>query len=101
MRAGGLLLSDDLLFRSRITGTAAALGLRIRTARTAAELHALAEQDRPACVLLDLHNPGLRIDEAVRQLKQLEPAPLIVGYGSHVDAPTLRAARDAGCDLVL
>src|SRR5436309_10429117 len=100
MSAGGLLLTDDLLFGSRITGTAEALGLRIRTARTATALHALAEQERAACVLLDLHNPGLRIDDAVRQLKQLEPAPFLVGYGSHVDAPTLRAAREAGCDLV-
>ena len=27
--------------------------------------------------------------------------PTIIGYGSHVDTATLKAARDAGCDVVL
>lgn len=96
----GLLLSDDLIFVSRVTGTAAALGLHMRAVRSAADLLRLADEDRPACVLLDLHNAGLDIAAVVRHLKS-EAGPFIVGYGSHVDVATLRAARDAGCDLVL
>jgi CheY-like chemotaxis protein len=99
--SAALLLSDDLLFRSRITGTAEALALKVAVARTAEDLLRLAEQYRPSCVLIDLHNPGLAIADAVTRLKQLQPAPRIIAYGSHVDAATLRQAREAGCDRVL
>src|SRR6516164_8794454 len=97
----GLLLSDDLLFRSRITGTAEALGLAVHTVRTTDELLEKAEQVRPSCVLLDLHNPGLAVAQVVQRLKSLVPALRIVAYGSHVEAATLRQAREAGCDRVL
>jgi CheY-like chemotaxis protein len=96
----GLLLSDDLLFISRITGTARSLGLEIQSARTAADLLAKAQTHAPACVLIDLQNPGLDIAAVVRNLKT-GGHPYLVGYGSHVDSATLKAARDAGCDLVL
>jgi CheY-like chemotaxis protein len=95
-----LLLSDDLLFISRIAGTARALGLELKSARGMAEFIALANVQTPACALIDLHNPGLDIGALVRQIKDAG-ATYIVGYGSHVDAATLKAARAAGCDLVL
>src|SRR5207244_459128 len=76
MAAGmGLLLSDDLLFRSRITGTAEALGLNVATVRTAEELLQHAAAQRPICVILDLHNPGLEIATVVARLKANEPPP--------------------------
>jgi CheY-like chemotaxis protein len=98
--AVGLLLSDDLLFTSRIRGTAEALGLTVRTARTAAELLRLAADEPPRCVLLDLQNPGLVIEDVVRAFKTRAPAPRVIGYGSHVDTATLKRAREAGCDVV-
>jgi CheY-like chemotaxis protein len=97
----GLVLSDDLLFSSRITGTAEGLGLTVRTARTSDELMRQAELVRPTCVLLDLHNPGLDISDLVARLKTLDPPPLLVAYGAHVEAATLHKARQAGCDRVL
>ena len=59
----------------------------------------LIAQQPPACLLLDLHNPGLALEELLASLPR--PRPLVVAYGSHVDAARLKAARDAGCDLVL
>ena len=100
MPSTGLLLSDDLLFISRIAGTARALGVDIKSARNMTELLALAAASAPACVLLDLQNPGLDIAAIVQALKSTSKAT-IVGYGSHVDTATLKAARDAGCDIVL
>jgi DNA-binding NarL/FixJ family response regulator len=96
----GLLLSDDLIFTSRIVGEARALGLTMKAARSADTLLALARQEVPACVLVDLANPGLALPDLMRQLAELG-APRVVAYGSHVDTATLRAARDAGCDPVL
>jgi DNA-binding NarL/FixJ family response regulator len=98
----GLLLSDDLLFTSRITGAAAAHGLLVRTARSANALVEMARQHPPRGVLLDLHNPGLVLPDLLAKLAEVCPArPRVIGYGSHVDAATLRAARTAGCDVVL
>ncbi len=101
-RIVGLLLSDDLMFTSRITATARQLGLEVLAANTQAALQQLAEQQAPRCVILDLSNPGLDVAGLLRRLhEKCGPAPFVVGYGSHVDTATLRAAREAGCDVVL
>jgi CheY-like chemotaxis protein len=98
----GLLLSDDLIFTSRVTGTARAAGLTVQAARSAEALEALARQQTPTCVLLDLGNPGLDLPELLGWLRAACPCmPRVVAYGSHVDAAGLRAARAAGCDVVL
>ncbi|HJT77327.1 MAG TPA: response regulator [Gemmataceae bacterium] len=98
----GLLLSDDLIFASRITGTAAALGLSVQAARSPDALLELARRHAPRGVLLDLAHPGLVLPDLLRGLREsCTPAPYVVAYGSHVDAAGLRAAREAGCDLVL
>lgn len=98
----GLLLSDDLIFTSRITGTGRDLGLLIRAARTPEQLLELVRQTSPPCIIVDLHNPGLQIAELVAQLRQEEQAkPCIIAYGSHVATAVLKAARAAGCSEVL
>ena len=97
----GLLLSDDLIFTSRVTGTARDLGGAVTAARTADALLALARQSPPACVILDLANPWLRLGELLAALAGLPQRPLVVAYGSHVDTAGLRAAQEAGCDVVL
>jgi DNA-binding NarL/FixJ family response regulator len=98
----GLLLSDDMIFSSRITGTAQALGLKIDTVKSAKTLKARAKDAMPTCVILDLSHPELQLQELIRELHDTcSPSPRLVAYGSHVDAATLRAAREAGCDIVL
>jgi starvation-inducible DNA-binding protein len=95
----GILLSDDLLFTSRITGHAQALGLRVTVARTPQAVIELAQQHQPGGVLLDLHHPGLDLDQLLRALGTSRPR--IVAYGSHVETAMLKAARQVGCELVL
>ncbi|MBL8797588.1 MAG: response regulator [Planctomycetia bacterium] len=98
----GLLLSDDLIFTSRITGTARALGLTVRAARDVPLLQALARQQSPSGVIVDLANPGLEVEALIAWLRDHCPMmPGVVAYGSHVDVETLKRARAAGCDLVL
>jgi CheY-like chemotaxis protein len=97
-----LLLSDDLIFTSRVTGTGRDLGLAVQSARSEAALRDLFVQKKPACLILDLSNPGLEIANLMDWLKQTgELRPRVVAYGSHVDTATLKAARAAGCDDVL
>ena len=98
----GLLLSDDLIFTSRVTGTAHDLGLTVKAARNLDALEVLARQEAPRLVLADLSNPGLSVEELIGRLREACPAmPRIVAYGPHVDMAGLKAARQAGCDMVL
>jgi CheY-like chemotaxis protein len=100
--ATGLLLSDDLIFTSRVVGTARELGCTIRPARSADALEALAREETPTCVIVDLANPSLVLADLLGRLRQACPSsPRVVAYGPHVDAAALRAAREAGCDPVL
>jgi CheY-like chemotaxis protein len=96
----GLVLSDDLIFASRITGTASDLGFRVIAVRSAAALVDAIQPQCPHCVIVDLANPGLVIAELMKSLGHIAPRPFVVAYGSHVDTATLQAARDAGCDVV-
>jgi CheY-like chemotaxis protein len=98
----GLMLCDDLIFFSRVSGAARAAGLGVRMVRTAADLVAAARTAPPRGVILDVHNPGLDLESLLIQLKGACPAmPRVIAYGSHVEAAVLKAAREAGCDRVL
>ncbi len=97
-----LLLCDDLMFASRITGEARALGLTVNHVRSLDQLFALARQETPLCVVVDLSFPALELPNLFSRLAEACPTrPRVVAYGSHVDTDRLRAARSAGCDPVL
>jgi CheY-like chemotaxis protein len=98
----GLLLSDDMIFTSRITGTARDLGLCVKPARSIQALNAQIHEQVPCCIIVDLGHPELSIGDFMKGLGQLCTAvPRVVAYGSHVDTAVLRAAREAGCYAVL
>src|SRR5438132_1411407 len=98
----GLLLSDDMIFTSRITGTARDLGLSVKPARSLEVLKALIHQQVPRCIIIDLGHPGLSIADFMQNLGKIgTPRPRVIAYGSHVDTATLRTAREAGCQAVL
>ncbi len=102
MTPQGLVLCDDLIFFSRISGAARASGLVVRQTKTPTDAVALARQASPAGVIVDLQNPGLDLPAFLAELKAACPVmPQVVAYGSHVDAAALKAARQAGCDRVM
>ena len=102
MSAVGLMLCDDLIFFSRVSGAARAAGLTVRMVRTAAELLKAAREAPPSGVVVDVHNPGLDLPALLAGLKDACPViPRVIAYGSHVEAEVLRAARQAGCDKVM
>lgn len=97
-----IVLSDDLLFSSRITGVAGSLGCTVKIASTAEILQRLLTETPAHCVILDLSNASLRIDTFLAWMKStVKRLPCVIAYGSHVDTETLRSARAAGCDVVL
>lgn len=98
----GLMLTDDLIFFSRVSGAARANGLFVKQARNAAALLELAKHEPPGGVILDLQNDGLDLPALLAGLREIGPAmPNVIAYGSHVEADVLRAARAAGCDRVM
>lgn len=93
-----VLLSDDLLFGSKVTATGRAHGIPVAVARNAAA--AVAKAAGVGCVIVDLHLEGLDLPQLVSDLRTIGPVR-VIGFGSHVDVETLKAARLAGCDLVM
>lgn len=100
-----LYLAADLLWASKIKGTADAVGVLARPVRTVEMLEArLADSDVRA-VVLDLDKP----EEAMAMLGRLrgpaagprERSLRVVVFGPHVAKDLFQAARDAGADEVL
>lgn len=96
-----LLLSDDLIDTSRITGTAGAVGVEAKAARSRDRLLELIREASPDCVMVDLQHSGMDIADLMATLRREELIPHVIAYGSHVQVEALRAARQAGCDRVM
>ena len=98
----GLLLSRDLIFTTRVTGTARALGHRVLVADTIALASALITQWHPRVVFVDLAAQELACRDTLAALRALTgPGVPFVAFGSHVDRASLESARAAGCAEVL
>jgi CheY-like chemotaxis protein len=98
----GLLLSRDLIFKSKVTGTARALGHRVLVAGDVALAAQMIEQWRPKVVFVDLAAGELVSAPALIAFqKTAGPATPFVAFGSHVDTAALAAAEAAGCNPVL
>ena len=96
----GILVTGDLIFSTKITGTAGQLGLKLTVAASPESAIAQIVPGQTRLVLLDLALAELtaqRIAEIVGQAGEAA----VVAYGSHVDTTRLASARDAGCARVL
>jgi len=96
-----LYLTTDLMFSSRVAGAANAAGVKLADYGSVGKILELARETPPRVVVVDMDAPKLDIADFVTQLKQLEPPPAVVAYGSHVHVAKLEAASAAGCDAVL
>lgn len=99
-KADAFLLSQDLMFISKVTSTGAALGLRILTIGTMGLLQSQLKSDRPRAVFLDLACPEFEPPDVLTRLTY-EPRPVVIAFGSHVDTARLELAVGAGCNEAL
>jgi hypothetical protein len=98
----GILLSRDLIFTTKVTGTARALGQRVLVAGELGLAAAMIEQWKPRVVFVDLAAGDLAQPAALLAFQKLAGgATPFVAFGSHVDTAALDAARAAGCAAVL
>ena len=98
-----LVVADDLLFRSKISTAAKALGVIVRAATTPDAALERAREDHPTLVLIDLDGQRPAPFEV---LQRFSDDPLLrklqtVGFVSHVHADLVRRARELGIDQVM
>src|SRR5258708_20056877 len=89
-----LLISRDLFFTSKVTGTASALGIEVQVvgdAQAAAE-HVRTHACR--CIFIDLADAGLDLGIFIEGLKGGSHPPLIP-FGSHVATARFQPAPQA------
>jgi DNA-binding NarL/FixJ family response regulator len=94
------LVTTDLIFSTKITGTARAVGLDMQVVGSP---HAAAERlsaSPASCVILDLGLPSITPDH-IRAIVAAAAGSPVVAFGSHVDAAQLESARTAGCSDVM
>jgi two-component system, response regulator RegA len=80
-----LVVDDDDVFRTRLGRAFTDRGFEVRTAKSAEEAIALAQQDSPEFAVVDLRMPGASGVDVVRELHAIDPASVVVmltGYGS-------------------
>lgn len=98
----GLLLSRDLFFTSKVTGTASAIGLKVETVGGIPQvLERLAAQPGEyGCIFLDLEMGNLDVASLMTQLPATS-RPKVIAFGAHVATARLENAVAAGCDEVM
>ena len=100
--SSGVLLSRDLMFTVKITGTAKELGHRVQVAGNLELASALIREHRPRAVFVDLTAGPLASAESLAALQAVAgPDVPFIAFGPHVDAAALAAARAAGCAAVM
>jgi DNA-binding NarL/FixJ family response regulator len=97
-----VLLSNDLMVVSRVSGAAAASGAVVRVAANATAAISLLSARAAELVVIDLGLPALDLESLISDIKadSMHPAQ-VIAFGPHVHADRLAAARSAGCDTVL
>jgi chemosensory pili system protein ChpA (sensor histidine kinase/response regulator) len=98
-----LVVVDDLMFRSKISTAAKAVGATIAAATSAEAAIARAREVNPRLILLDLDSSRTQPFEVLRQLAgdpALASIPTL-GFVSHVHTEAIRQARALGIGEVM
>jgi hypothetical protein len=98
----GLLLCRDLIFTTKVTGTAQALGYHIQVAGDARSAQSVIESLCPRVIFIDLTAGELVSLQALSDYFKLAgPDVWFVAFGPHVEEEALATAKAAGCQVVL
>ena len=94
-----LLITRDVFFASKVTGTAQQLGLAAAVVDSLPLLKERFAVDSVSAVILDLGS-GIAPGD-VKAAVPADQSPRLIAFGAHVDTKALRSASDAGFDEVL
>lgn len=96
----GCILTHDVFFASKVTGTAQALGYFVKSTSSLQRMKEWTASGELTLVILDLDCPGISPDDVIAAL----PEPTTVttaAFGPHIQEAKLDAARAAGFNIVL
>jgi CheY-like chemotaxis protein len=94
---------EDLLFRSKISETADALGVEASFPRSPKKFLEQATASPPDLLVFDLNSTRfepLKLLEEIKTDTALKDVP-VVGFLSHIQKDLAVAARESGCDRVM
>ena len=96
-----LALVRDLFFRAKIDAVAAAVGAEVEYASTLDAVALRCAAIHPSIIFTDLSDATFPALETLKQIRAAAPTARAIGFASHVDLKSLKAARAAGYDLTL
>ena len=94
-------LIRDLFFRAKIDAVAAALDAEVEYASSLDAAAARCAEIRPSLVFTDLSDSAFSALDTLERVRAAAPEARVIGFASHVDLKSLKAARDAGYELTL
>ncbi len=89
---------SDLIFATRITGTADKVGTKCEIVKDPGTLQDALQSENPGTVLVDMNCDGISPEEAIRTVKSQCPNARVVAFFSHVQTELMERARAAGAD---
>ena len=97
-RMSVLAVVPDLYFATRIAATAKAAGVELELVSPQRIVARVAEPGASLVIVELSHRDSLAL---IAELKRVQPALPVVGFGAHVEAELLQGAKRAGADAVL
>ncbi len=95
-----LLLSQDLLVTSRVSGVVEALNGSFRSVSSTDNLLLAWEESPAQLIVVDLTLPGLDVEEVVQWIHAQQTRVTVIAFGPHVQLKILEQAEQFGCDYV-
>ena len=96
-----LALIRDLFFRAKIDAVAAVVGAEVEYASSLDAVATRCAAIHPSVIFADLSDATFPAFETLKQIRASAPSVRVIGFASHVDLKSLKAAREAGYDLTL
>ncbi len=93
-----IAIVSDMIFTTRITGTAEKVGTKCKIVKDAGALQDALESNEPGTVLVDMNCDGISPEEAIRTVKSQYPNARVVAFFSHVQTDLMEQAKAAGAD---
>lgn len=96
-----IALVTDLIFSTKISSTARAIGGELHMVRTIGDFSARLSENPDALVIVDMDAEAVDVIEAIQATRRYPHPPHTVAYLSHVQTDLADAAHQAGADRVM
>jgi DNA-binding NarL/FixJ family response regulator len=96
-----VLLTNDLMFQSKVSGAVRNAGKQLIVDRSVERVVERADANAVKLVLIDLSLQTLDLETAIRSLHDEFGNASVMAFGAHVDVARLDEASRAGADSVL